>query len=366
MERFNVSDQRGPKSVGIFGFDGLNVLDLAGPRETLAAARTSAANGSTLPCYDVRIIGLTGRAVVSESKVGLKADHLIEKVPQLDTVIIPGGVAARSGEAFHKIADWLMANAGRVRRVVSICTGIYPLAESGLLDGRKVTTHWRFAQDVAKRFPKLRLDPSVSFTKDGPYYTCGGGTAAVELTLALIEEDFGTRVALSVARELGMRLRPLGDNENPVDSSQFEFGPADRLAELPAWISSHLDENLSVDVLAERACVCPRHFSRLFKRVFHSTPAEFVETLRLNEARCRLALPRHSIENVAVAVGFKNPDSFRRAFQRRLGVNPATYRKQSIDRAKQNGKVVSPNFGPGPQSISATRTASRLHRTAAR
>ena len=343
MEGFTISGSRQAvptKAVGIFGFDGLNVLDLTGPRETLAAARTSGANGRSVPCYDVRIIGVTGRAFVSESKVAVRTDQLIEKVPQLDTVIIPGGIAARNGEAFQKIADWLMTNASRVRRIVSICTGIYPLAESGLLDGRKATTHWRFASDVAKRFPKLQLDPAASFTKDGPFYTCAGGTAGVELTLALIEEDFGTRIALSVARELGMRLRPIGDNENPLDPSEFELGPVDRLGELPAWISTHLNENLSVDVLAERACICPRHFSRLFKRVFHSTPAEFVESLRLNEARCRLALPRHSIESVAAAVGFKNADSFRRAFQRRLGVNPATYRKLSITRAKQNGSAL--------------------------
>lgn len=365
MERFNINGPRSPtptKSVGILGFDGLNLLDLAGPRETLAAARTSGANGSSVPCYDVKIIGVTGRAFLSESKVAFKADQLIEKVQALDTVIIPGGVAARSGEAFYKIADWLMANAGQVRRIVSICTGIYPLAESGLLDGRKATTHWRFALDAAKRFPKLQLDPAASFTKDGPFYTCAGGTAGVELTLALIEEDFGTRVALSVARELGMRLRPIGDNENPLDPSEFELGPADRLGELPTWISAHLNENLSVDVLAERACICPRHFSRRFKRVFHSTPAEFVESLRLNEARCRLALPRHSIESVAAAVGFKNADSFRRAFQRRLGVNPATYRKLSIAKAKGNGAVISANFGQQPRNFHRAAAAPRLAR----
>jgi transcriptional regulator GlxA family with amidase domain len=246
-------------------------------------------------------------------------------------------------------------NAVHVRRIVSISTGIYPLAQSGLIDGRKVTTHWRFAQDVAKRFPKVRLDPAASFTKDGPFYTCGGGTAAIELTLALIEEDYGARVALSVARELGMRLRPIGNNESHLDPSQFECGPTDRLAELPAWIGAHLNDNLSVDVLAERACICPRHFSRLFKRFFHRTPADFVETLRLNEARRRLLLPRDSVENVAVAVGFKNPDSFRRAFQRRLGVNPATFRKLSAKVGQQNGKAPSPNLRRRSRSFAASR-----------
>jgi transcriptional regulator GlxA family with amidase domain len=150
-----------------------------------------------------------------------------------------------------------------------------------------------------------------------------------------------------------MRLRPIGNNESSLDPSQFECGPADRLAELPAWINAHLGDNLSVDVLAERACICPRHFSRLFKRVFHSTPADFVEMLRLNEARCRLALPRNSVETVAVAVGFKNPDSFRRAFQRRLGLNPATFRKLTAGMGRQNRKAPVPSSRTVARSIAA-------------
>jgi transcriptional regulator GlxA family with amidase domain len=343
------------KTIGIFGFDGLAVLDLTGPLETLTAARMIGADGAITPCYNVKIIGLTGKTFLSESRLAFKTEHLLEKVSRLDTLILPGGATARAGGTFRKIADWLVTNANDVRRIVSICTGIYPLAQSGLLDGRKVTTHWRFAHDVGRRFPKLRLDLSASFTKDGPFYTCGSGTAAIELTLALIEEDYGPRVALSVARELGMRLRPIGNNESSLDPSQFECGPADRLAELPAWINANLSENLSVDVLAERACICPRHFSRLFKRLFHSTPADFVEMLRLNEARCRLVLPRHSIENVATAVGFKNPDSFRRAFQRRLGMNPATFRKLSAKGGRHNRKAPTSNLPRHAGSVASAR-----------
>ena len=343
------------KSIGLFGFDGLASLDLTGPLETLTAARITGAEGGAAPCYNVRIIGLTGKTFVSESRVAFRTQHLLEKVPHLDTVIVPGGVAARAGEALRKIADWLAVNAVHVRRIVSISTGIYPLAQSGLLDGRKATTHWRFAQDVARRFPKVRLDPAASFTKDGSFYTCGGGTAAIELTLALIEEDYGARVALSVARELGMRLRPIGNNESHFDPGQFECGPTDRLAELPGWIGAHLNDNLSIEVLAERACICPRHFSRLFKRFFHRTPADFVETLRLNEARRRLLLPRDSVENVAVAVGFKNPDSFRRAFQRRLGVNPATFRKLGAKVGQQDAKAPSPNLRRRSRTFATTR-----------
>ena len=149
------------------------------------------------------------------------------------------------------------------------------------------------------------------------------------MALALIEEDYGSPVALSVARELVVRLRPGGDNENSVDPLQFECGPMDRLADLPAWIGSHLSDNLSVEVLANRVCLCPRHFGRLFKHFFHVTPAAFVERLRLDEARRRLILPRNSVENVARDVGFNNGDSFRRAFERHHSVSPLRYKRNS-------------------------------------
>ena len=349
------------KSIGILGFDGLTVLDLAGPLEALAAARTDVDADKVRACYDVRIIAVNAKTFVSASNLAFTAKETLLKTSDLDTVIIPGGLGIREGETGRKVAEWLAAHTADLNRVVSICAGIYPLAQSGLLDGRKVATHWRFAQDVARRFPKIRVDHSASFLKDGPFYTCGGGTAATELTLALIDEDYGSRVALAVARELCVRLRPLGDHANTLDLSQFECGPNDRLAELPAWIAAHLNHDLSVEVLAERACLCPRHFSRLFKRAFRSSPANFVETLRIDEARRQLLLARASVESVAAAVGFKDSDSFRRAFERRLGVNPATFRRQRFAVVVDTGKTAS---GRDSSMISVMpRKARRRHKS---
>jgi transcriptional regulator GlxA family with amidase domain len=318
-----------PIPVGILGFDGVTALDLAGPLEALVAARAEKTDGKARACYDTAIIGVTGRSFISESGLVFKAASTLLKAPKVDTLIIPGGAGMRAGQIHRRVADWLATHANQIRRIVCVCTGIYPLAQSGLLDGRRVTTHWRFVQELRRRFPKLRVDHASSFIRDGPFYTCGGGTAPVEMTLGLIEEDYGTRAALSVARELVMRLRPPGDKENGLDTSQFECAPVDRLAELPAWIGAHLDENLCVEALAKRACLCPRHFSRLFKSFFKATPAAFVERLRLDEARRRLLLPRHSVENVAGAVGFKNADTFRRAFERRYGISPISFRRNS-------------------------------------
>ncbi len=329
MKIATVSKPAKPLSIGIFGFDGMSLLDLSGPLEAFTVARTHAADGTDRSCYDARIIGVTGKTFASESGLVLKTEDTLVRASHVDSIIVPGGVAVRAGETYRKISDWLTTHAHRIRRVISVCTGIYPLAKSGLLDGRKITTHWRFVQDVARRFPKLRVDPISSFIKDGPFYTCGGGTAAIEMALALIEEDYGSSVALSVARELVARLRPGGGNEDSVDPLQFDCGPMDRLTDLPAWIGSHLNDNLSVEVLANRVCLCPRHFSRLFKHFFHVTPAAFVERLRLDEARRRLILPRNNVENVARDVGFKNADSFRRAFERRHGISPLGYKRNS-------------------------------------
>ena len=215
MKIATVFEQVKPLSIAILGFDGVSLLDLTGPFEAFAVARTHAADGTDRSCYDARIIGVTGKTFASESGPVFKTDDTLLRARHVDSIIVPGGVAVRAGETYRKISEWLTTHAHRIRRIISVCTGIYPLAKSGLLDGRRITTHWRFVQDVARRFPKLHVDPISPFIKDGPFYTCGGGTAAIEMALALIEEDYGSSVALSVARELVARLSPGADGIDP-------------------------------------------------------------------------------------------------------------------------------------------------------
>ena len=329
MRRFTVAawPDLKPKKVAILGFEAASALELGGPLETLVATRADVSGGKTSACYSVRVIGVTGKSFSFESGfVGL-ADDVLRKTAALDTVIIPGGSGIRVPDVTRKIADWLLAHATAIRRIVAINAGIYPLAQSGLLDGRAVTTHWKLAQDVAHRFPTVRVDRTLLSARDGAFYTCGSATAALELILTFIEEDYGKWIALSVAREFLLRLRPITDMESATPPMPSDYSPADRMADLPAWINAHLDENLSVEALAERACLCPRHFRRLFKQSFKITPAAFVEHVRIAEANRRLLLPQNNIENVAAAVGFKTSDSFRRAFQRRQGVSPRAYRR---------------------------------------
>src|ERR1043166_3588116 len=314
-------------SIAIFGFDGVNALDLTGPLETFETACAGDAEIERSDLYRIRLVSVTGKSFVSRSGIVYKTQYTLCNALPADTMIVPGGFGAGMGEAYRKIAEWLTAHEGKIGRIVSVCGGIYPVARAGLLDGRKVATHWKFVQDVRRRFPKLNVDPAASFVKDGKFYSCAGGTAAIEMTLSLVQEDYGPRRALSVARDLVMRLRPPGDSDSRLEPLQFECGPMDRLADLPSWVALHLTDNLSVEALASRVCLCPRHFGRLFKCVFNTSPAAFVEQLRLDEAKCRLRLARNSVEDVAHDVGFKSADSFRRAFERRLGVSPSDYRR---------------------------------------
>ena len=311
-----------PLLVGFIGVDGMSSFDLLGSLEAFAAAHTSDDEGEGRRCYDAFVIGAEGKTFVSSSGAVIKARYTMQNAPALDTIIIPGGTGLRNSEAGGKIAAWLLDRAKTTRRIAAISAGIYPLASTGLLNGRSVTTHWRLAHNVSRAFPALSVSNTVSFVKADGFYTCGGGVAGIEMSLAMIEEDFGARTALAVARELSIDLRPAGA-AHQVALPEHQPGPTERLAELPTWITSRLHRDLTVEVLAERACLSPRHFYRLFKETFKSTPAAFVEQLRINEARRRLAAQHENVESVASSVGFKSPAVFRRAFGRQLGYPPS-------------------------------------------
>ena len=179
--------EKAPKSIGFLGFDGVTTLDLTGPLEAFAAARNT--EGSEQACYETVLLSVASKTFVASSGATFKAQHTIRTAPSLDTIIIPGGSRLRDTDTSRAIAEWLLDRAGSTRRIASVSTGIYPLAQSGLLDGRRVTTHWRHAQNVALSFRRLEVDNSGSFIKDDRFYTCGGGTAGIEMSLALIQED---------------------------------------------------------------------------------------------------------------------------------------------------------------------------------
>jgi transcriptional regulator GlxA family with amidase domain len=325
-----------PLRVGLIGYDGVQALDLIGPSDAFTIAAAEDETGKLRPRYEVIVIGLTSKPFRAESGVLFQPHTSLRNAGTLDTLIIPGGRGARVGVPGELMARWISTRAVRIRRIASACTGIYALARTGLLDGRRVTTHWRFASDVAQQFPKLNVDHDALFLKDGPFYTAGGITASIDLALGLIEEDYGRPVALSVAREMVVFLKRSGGQKQYSEPLAFQINSTDRFAELASWMVEHLRSDLSLDALAKRICLSPRHCVRRFKQVFGGTPAAFVENLRLDEARRRLTERTQTIENVAASVGFNSDDAFRRAFQRRFGVKPSSYRSRFDARAESS------------------------------
>lgn len=326
----NPQPATGRRRIGFVGFDGVRTLDLAGPLDAFTACRHLNSSAAPDTFYQLVVIGLKQRTFVSESGITFRAQETTETVTGLDTIIVPGGSGLQNSETLLELAKWLSNNAGKARRVAAVCGGIYPLAQSGVLNGRTVTTHWRFIHDVARRYPAVQVKSHSTFIKDGAFYTCGGGAAAIEMALSLVQEDQGADMALSLAREMVVRLRPPGESETQPDLSVYQSSPSEKIAELPSWIVAHLDHDLSVQALAQRACVCPRHLRRLFRLAFKKSPAEFVEQLRLREAGRRLQTSRHSIDSIASAVGYASADVFRRAFERRLGLSPREYRRRAF------------------------------------
>ncbi len=311
------------KTVAVIGYEGVEAFDLLGPLEIFARARTGP--GEPAP-YRAVILGLNDQPFVTESGIVFNPQGLLDEPLEIDTLIVPGGLGVRVPETTAAIAAWLAANGGSIRRIASVCTGLYALAASGLIDGRRVTTHWNFAADVARRFPALKVDADAIYINDGRFWTSAGIMAGVDLSLAMVEADLGPSVAMAIARDLVVYLRRPGGQEQFSEPLRFQTRAPDRFADLIGWMRSHLTANLDVTALADRVALSPRQFTRRFKAVFEVTPGDYVERLRLDEARVLLTDGRATIETIAAAVGFQSPDTFRRAFERRFGINPSAYR----------------------------------------
>ena len=318
-----------PKRIGFLGFKGVAASELTSAVDVFAAATLDGGYGNRISCYQVCTIGFTSECFRAESGIAFWPDSTLETVSALDTIVIPGGNGLRRSLVCERIADWVLARVTETRRIAAIGGGIYGVAPTGLLDGREVTTHWRYANDVARCFSNLRVDPRRHLVKDGAFYTSSGAGAAIDLSLALIEEDYGRHVASAVAEEfVSAPINGNGQHKLP-NPLVFDSQPADRFAELIPWVMRNLHEDLSVNTLARRACMSPSHFSRAFKSVFGNTPAEFVEMLRINEAKRRLSVPKRTLDTIAASVGFSDAQTFQRAFERRVGAKPRSYLKNS-------------------------------------
>lgn len=314
-----------PRIIGFVAFDGITALDLLGPYEVFATASALCDKGQDL--YRTIIVAPAMLPVTSDSGFVFQPSADFSSPIEFDTLITPGGPGLRRPQTNTLIAEWLRRQAKRTRRMVSVCTGFYGLAATGLLDGRKAATHWRWASDAARRFPAVSVDSTVLYVEDPPYYTSAGITAGIDLALALVEQDQGASLALAVARELVIYLKRPGGQPQFSEPLRFQSSAVNRFSDLAAWLPQHLQDDLSVEALASRVNMGERHFSRVFAATFGMTPGRYVEAVRLDAARERLTSSRRTVETVAISVGFASADVFRRSFERQFGVSPTAYRR---------------------------------------
>lgn len=313
------------RRIGLVVFDGITALDLVGPADAFGSARVGP-EAAPRPAYDLVVLGTSRRSCRSETGLRLTPDRTLADAPALDTLILPGGSGLREPATNHAVASFVRARAGKLRRIAAVCTGIYGLAPTGLLDGRRVTTHWAFADDVSRKYPKLRMAADELFVKDGRFYTAAGVTSGIDLSLSLIEEDLGPARALAVAREMVVYMKRAGGQQQFSEPLRFQLATRDRLRDLGDYVTAHLAQDLSVSALAKAFALSGRQLSRLCQRELGQSPAALVQRLRLDDARRRLLEPRASVDAVSSAVGFASADAFRRAFEKSFGVNPSSYR----------------------------------------
>lgn len=311
------------RRIGFIGFENVTALDLIGPLEVFAAANQCLGR----PAYDTVIASADGAAFRSEAGVVLAADTSFAAAPAFDTILVPGGSGLRQAPIARPVVAFLRRRAPATRRVASVCTGLFALAEAGLMQGRRATTHWNFAAMMRERFADVQLEIDAIYLRDGKFYSSAGVTAGLDLSLALVAEDMGEKLALAVARELVMYIKRPGGQAQFSEPLQFQMRAGDGFGDLAAWMLQHLQDDLSVATLAARMNVGVRHFSRRFCAAFGMPPAVYVEQLRLDEARKRLPSPRQTVESIAAAVGYASADAFRRAFERHFGIGPLAYRK---------------------------------------
>ncbi|MGR8952845.1 MAG: GlxA family transcriptional regulator [Gammaproteobacteria bacterium] len=307
------------------------IVDVTGPMDVFCfanyALRLAGQIADADSVYSLSLIADKAGPVKTASGMRIMADFAYDDVPDdIDTLMVTGAPFSVEAWTDQKITEWLPAMMPKVRRMVSICTGAFLLAESGLLNNRKATTHWLFCEHLASQYRNVQILPDKIFVRDGSIYTSGGVTAGIDLALSLVEEDWGWEVAAGVARGMLIFMRRPGGQSQ---FSSFAFNEAKTrkdFRELQAWIVGHPDEDLSVDILAERMAMSPRNFSRVFCHEIGMTPAKFVERARLEAARTMMLRTDLPMESIASKCGFNNSEQMRRTFQRFLSISPQEYR----------------------------------------
>lgn len=306
--------------IGVLVFPGFQLLDAAGPISAFEIAGRLAAKPSA-----IKVLAIAPGAVKSSSGVEMMA-RSIRSLGAISTLIVAGGEGTRAAARCSKTLAFVRAMVKRGVRVASVCSGAYILAEAGVLDGRRATTHWQRTRHFLASYPDVKLESDKIFVRDGNVWTSAGISAGIDLALAMVTEDFGEDVARETARQLVLYHRRSGGQSQ--FSSLLELkAPSGRFGPLLSWARENLDQPLRVEDLAERAGMSSRHFARAFIGETGTTPSKAVERLRIEVARERVQSSGERIERVALATGFRDPERMRRAFIRAFGQPPQSLRR---------------------------------------
>ncbi len=314
-----------PRSVDLLAFDQVQLLDVAGPLQVFASANELACAQGWEPPYLPRVVAPKAGIVTSSAGLGLVAESLPSPRSRCDTLLVAGGWGVHPAEHDPQLVDWVRRRSVHARRVAAVCTGAFMLAAAGLLDGRRAVTHWTRCEELAQRYPAIRVEPDPVFIRDGTVWTSAGITAGIDLALALVEDDIGRALALAVAQHLVVFLK------RPGGQAQFSAALAlqqqsDRFADLHGWIAAHLADDLSVARLAAQVGMSERSFVRHYRAQTSSTPARAVEQLRVEAARRLLGDSTLGLKRIAARCGFGSEETLRRSFLRTLAVTPQAYR----------------------------------------
>jgi len=312
------------RSVEILVFPRAQMLDATGPAQVFASANEIM--GEALqPPYSVALVAETSDVTCS-SGLTMRCRRLRDCTAPPDTTIIAGGLGINAALERRSLVAWVRTRAKEARRLASVCSGAFLLAEAGLLNGRRAATHWSRFEEFTGRYPEVKLERDPIFVRDGMIWTSAGVTAGIDLALAMVEEDHGRAVALAVARELVVFLkRPGGQSQFSAPLALQEKG--DRFHDLHSWVADNLTRRLTLDVLAARAGMSERSFSRRYQAHTGHTPAKGVELIRVEHAKSRLETGA-TIAAVSRACGFGSPETMRRTFLRHLGVAPREWRER--------------------------------------
>jgi transcriptional regulator GlxA family with amidase domain len=316
---------RSMRRVLIVAVPPVRTLDVFGPLEVFGDANRARSDG---PIYEVSVVSAgTDRDVPSHLGLPVRTDQTYgEYRGPIDTLLVAGYDGVSKVRYEREFLNWLKDRCASSRRFGSVCTGALVLAEAGLLDGRRATTHWNWCEELARDYPRVTVDPTPIYVRDGNCYTSAGVTAGIDLALAFVEEDLGRAAALKVAQMMVVFLRRPGGQSQFSATLMAQASASRPLGDLLAWLPDNIRRDLSIASLARRAAMSSRNFARLFQQETGKTPARYIEELRLEAARRQIESTAMTLEEVAISCGLASAEILRRAFVRRLGVAPRQYR----------------------------------------